>query len=113
MTTQKPMDILLKLPTEIATEKWIKNAPKPTKDSLQMKLKAEPNYMSTYRKILITIPNHDCTATESRWQSTIDRYLSHRRSNKHSKRERSLCQITQVLATSRKPTGRQSTETCT
>jgi hypothetical protein len=39
MTTEKPTDILPKLPTEMATEKSTKNAPKPKKDSLQTKLK--------------------------------------------------------------------------
>jgi len=39
MTTKKPTDILPKLPTEMATEKLTKNAPKLKKDSLQTKLK--------------------------------------------------------------------------
>jgi hypothetical protein len=37
ITTEKPMDILPKLPTEMATEKSTKNIPKPKEDSLQMK----------------------------------------------------------------------------
>ena len=44
MTTEKPTDILPKLPTEMATEKSTKSAPKPKKDSLQTKLK--PNRIS-------------------------------------------------------------------
>jgi len=87
MTTEKPMDILPKLPTEMATEKSTKNAPKPNKDSLRMKLK--PNRLTCQiTEITITIQNHDYTATEPRWQSTIDICLSRRRSNELSKRGR-------------------------
>jgi hypothetical protein len=64
--TEKPTDILPKLPTEIGTEKSTKNAPKPKTDSLQTKLKPKPNYVSNHREISITIPNHDYTATEPR-----------------------------------------------
>jgi hypothetical protein len=72
MTTEKPTDILPKLPTEMATEKSTKNARKPKIDSLQMKREAEPNSVSNQREITMTILNHDYTATEQRLQSTID-----------------------------------------
>jgi len=48
------------------------------------KVKAELNHISYDREISITIPNHDYSATEPRWQSTIDICLSRRRSNKFS-----------------------------
>jgi hypothetical protein len=87
MTTEMPTDILPKLPTEMPTEKSTKNAPRRKKDSLQMKRK--PNRISCQiTEITITIQNHDYTATEPRWQSTIDIYISRRRSNEHSKRGR-------------------------
>jgi len=35
-------------------------------------VKAEPNYLSNHEEITITIPIHDYTATEPRWQSTMD-----------------------------------------
>jgi len=83
MTAEKPMDIIPKRPTEMVTEKSIKNATK--KDSLQTKLK--PNRITCrIREITITIPNHDYTATEPRWQSTIDIIISRRRSNEHFKK---------------------------
>jgi hypothetical protein len=36
------------------------------------KTQAEPNYVSKHREITNTILNHDYTATEPRWQSTIN-----------------------------------------
>jgi hypothetical protein len=40
-----------------------------------------------HREITITTLNHDYTATEPRWQSTIDIFISRRRSNEFSKKE--------------------------
>jgi len=85
MTTEKPTNILPKLPTEMAAEKSTKNAPKPKEDSPQIKHK--PNRIMcriTERlrlrsRITITLlPRHD-------GNRQIDIYISHRRSNELSK----------------------------
>jgi len=89
MTTEKPMDKLPKLPTAMATEESNNNALKPNNDSLQMKRK--PNRITCrITEISIKIPNHEKstevhTSTEPRWQSTIDIYISRRRSIELSK----------------------------
>ena len=87
ITTKKPTDIIPKQPTEMATEKSTKNAPKPKNDSLQMK----PNRI-TYpiTDISITIPNHEKSpevhkSTEPRWQLTIDIYRSRHRATNFQK----------------------------
>jgi len=79
--TEKPTDILPKLPTEIAAEKSTTNAPKPKIVSLQMKLK--PN------RITCRITDFDYNP-ESRLlcygaMMTIDIIISRRRSNEFSK----------------------------
>jgi len=88
MTTEKPTDILPKLPTEMAAAMSTKNPPKPKEDSPQDEAKAEPNYVSNHREITITIQNHNYTTTAPRWQLTIEIYISRQRINDLSKRGR-------------------------
>ena len=74
--------------------------------------KSEPKYMSNHRVITITSLNHDYTATEPRWHSTIGIIISRRRNTEFSKKEIDV--TTQSSPTDKsKPAESQSTKTRT